>query len=113
MLHRLTKFFTRYNQGLAWRVGDTVQDDLTMTLAKVVGIEWADGTVRDSRNKKVRYAGCVAVWLDNEYLDGGRHPWEISDPIPPGDIPKWDAELDKYRKQREDRRFSAQPKNSM
>lgn len=110
-LNRLAKFFARYEQPVGWKVGDVVQDDLTLTLAKVVGIEWADGQVRDSKNRKVKYYGCVAIWLDNDYLDGGRHPWEVSEPIPPEQIPQWDAALDKYRKKREDIRFSKQPKN--
>lgn len=49
------------------RVGDTVWDDLTGTKAKVTRI-----SVSTSEPQT------VGIWLDSEYLDGGRHPWEIS-----------------------------------
>jgi len=45
--------------------GDEVHDDLTRTVCKIVII-----TVDEFGNK--------GIWLDNGYLDGGRHPWEIS-----------------------------------
>ena len=45
--------------------GLTVRDDLTQTNAKIVKIE------KDSN-------GNIGIWLDNSYLRGGRHPWEIS-----------------------------------
>lgn len=50
--------------------GDEVYDDLTHNLSKVMKI-----TVDEFGNK--------GIWLDNDYLDGGRHPWEIS-PVPKG-----------------------------
>lgn len=45
--------------------GDEVYDDLTRKISKIVKI-----TVDKFGNK--------GIWLDNDYLDGGRHPWEIS-----------------------------------
>jgi hypothetical protein len=45
--------------------GDTIHDDLTSQSAKIVRIS--------SDNY-----GNRSYWLDNDYLDGGRHPWEIS-----------------------------------
>jgi hypothetical protein len=51
-------------------VGDLVRDDLTRDVVKIVRIE-GDG-----------YA--VGVWIDHPYLDGGRHPWELT-PLRPSD----------------------------
>ncbi len=103
MFHKLFKFFTKFNTPILWKVGDKVVDDLTMTVATVVGVEWADGAVRTSQGSKVNYYGCVAIWLDNEYLDGGRHPWEISDPIPPDQISIWQNTTLKQRERLEKR----------
>jgi hypothetical protein len=44
--------------------GDIVWDDLTASKAKIIKVS-VD-------------RGCVGYWLDNDYLGGGRHPWEIS-----------------------------------
>ena len=49
-------------------VGDSVWDDLLGRNSVVVRVS-AD-----------EY-GNVGYWLDNEYLGGGRFPWEISPPI--------------------------------
>jgi len=52
------------------RVGDIVWDDLTQTKACV------ERVTEDER-------GNVGIWLDNDYLEGGRHPWEVSEyPLP-------------------------------
>lgn len=48
--------------------GETVWDDLTGTNARVLRVE-ADEF------------GNIGVWLENDYLGGGRFPWEISPPI--------------------------------
>jgi hypothetical protein len=45
--------------------GDEVLDDLTKTVCKIKKV---------SLDKD----GNVGYWLDNEYVDGGRFPWEIS-----------------------------------
>ena len=45
--------------------GATIRDDLTQTDAKIVKLE-----------KDVN--GNLGLWLDNDYLGGGRHPWEVS-----------------------------------
>jgi len=47
------------------RVGDEVWDFLTSGYAKVLRIE-------SNANQT------EGIWLDNEYVGGGRHPWEIS-----------------------------------
>lgn len=103
MLHRLAKFFTRYKGPVLWKVGDKVVDDLTMTVSTIVGVEWADGCVRNSKGTKSNHYGCVAIWLDNEYLDGGRHPWEVSEPIPPDQINIWQESTRKHRERLEKR----------
>lgn len=52
--------------GSKFKVGDKVHDDLTGKEARIVRIE------TDS-------LGNVGIWLDSEYLAGGRHPWEVSE----------------------------------
>ena len=52
------------------KVGDTVWDDLTREEHKIIRIEYDD-------------FGNQGVYLDNEHLDGGRFPWELS-PITKG-----------------------------
>ena len=47
------------------RVGDEVWDDLTYTKARVVRIQ-------------VNAGQTAGIWLDNDWVGGGRHPWEIS-----------------------------------
>jgi hypothetical protein len=53
-------------------VGDTVHDMLTQSQAKVVGLSYEEG-----KTPKGTSIGCWAIWLENDYLGGGRHPWEI------------------------------------
>lgn len=47
-----------------FKVGDTVQDDLTGKKAKIVRFTFGQNT--------------IGVWLNNDLHGGGRHPWEIS-----------------------------------
>lgn len=49
------------------RVGEEVWDDLTATKARVLRIETDEHTEHT-----------VGIWLDNDYVGGGRHPWEIT-----------------------------------
>lgn len=62
-----TQLDTYDDQGIKWtlKLGDVILDDLTGKKCKIVKL-----------TKSV--SGSVGVWLDNEYLKGGRHPWEIS-----------------------------------
>ncbi len=46
-------------------IGDEVHDDLTSKRSKIINI------TEDPK-------GNFGIWLDNDYLGGGRHPWEIS-----------------------------------
>lgn len=48
-----------------FKVGQVVRDDLT---GKRVTIQ----RINISTN------GSVGLWVDSEYLDGGRHPWEVT-----------------------------------
>lgn len=50
---------------MTFKVGQKVRDDLT---GKISTIE----RINISTN------GSVGLWLDNKYLDGGRHPWEVT-----------------------------------
>jgi hypothetical protein len=46
-------------------IGQTIFDDLTETKAKIINIT----TDKNGR---------TGIWLNNDYLKGGRHPWEIT-----------------------------------
>lgn len=50
-----------------FKVGDVVLDELTYGLVTILRIE-KDGN------------GNIGYWVDSDFLDGGRHPWEISKP---------------------------------
>jgi len=50
---------------MIFKVGQIVKDDLT---GKVVTIERIN----------VDTKGNVGLWVSSEYLDGGRHPWEVT-----------------------------------
>lgn len=39
------------------------------------------GKIRVIRKVDYDEFGNAGVWLNSEYLDGGRHPWEISNPV--------------------------------
>lgn len=55
-----------YNAIVSAEAGDVVWDDLTHSLAKIVRYDPPVTSL------------CGGYWLDNDYLGGGRHPWEIS-----------------------------------
>lgn len=57
--------------------GTKVIDGLTGKDAVIVGVTFQDGTHPDRPN--VSAAQTVGYWLDNEYLSGGRHPWEVTE----------------------------------
>lgn len=50
---------------MIFKIGQRVKDDLT---GKIVTIE----RINISTN------GSVGLWVSSEYLDGGRHPWEVT-----------------------------------
>jgi hypothetical protein len=52
----------------ALKPGDTVYDNLTRINCKVLSIEHDE-------------YGNRAIWIDSEWLDGGRFPWEIDPPL--------------------------------
>lgn len=56
-----------YGMIVSCEVGETVRDDLTGKDSAIIRID----------HDKF---GNTAIWLDNDYLDGGRHPWEIGPP---------------------------------
>ena len=55
-------------------VGDIIYDDLTKGKVKVKGIKYEEGNF----GGKTTSMGCWGIWIDSDYLDGVRHPWEIS-----------------------------------
>ena len=55
-------------------VGDMVYDLLTdSAIVKVKGIKYEEGNF----GGKETNAGSWGIWVDSEYLDGARHPWEV------------------------------------
>lgn len=61
-----------------FKVNEMVYDDLTRHTCKIIGINYALGRVWDG-GRQVTYHGVVCgIWLDDPYLDGGRHPWEVT-----------------------------------
>jgi hypothetical protein len=56
-----------YGTVIQAEAGDELWDDLTGANAKVLRVAVDD-------------YGNVGYWLDNDYLGGGRHPWEVSQP---------------------------------
>lgn len=58
-----------------FNVGEQIWDDLTHQYATIIGIEFKHG----KRHGEYATAhSTVGYWVDNDYLGGGRHPWEIS-----------------------------------
>lgn len=57
-------------------VGDKVWDDLTGKEAEIIGISFSNGYTEGNKYRCAMET--VGYWLDNDYLSGGRHPWEIS-----------------------------------
>jgi len=60
-----------------FEVDEEVYDDLTGKVCKVVGLSYEVGR-NDPEQPNVSSVGCWGVWIDSEYLSGGRHPWELS-----------------------------------
>lgn len=58
-------------------VGTRVIDDLTGEEATIIGVSFTEGYMNG--NKLRRSIGAIGYWLDNDYINGGRHPWEISE----------------------------------
>ena len=59
-----------------FNIDEIVWDDLTHKTAKIIGITFSSGYTEGNifRNSY----NTVGYWLDNDYLSGGRHPWEIT-----------------------------------
>jgi hypothetical protein len=67
-----------------FQAGDLVFDDLTGKDAIITTI-----TLGDAPGKPIGY------WVDNDYLEGGRHPWEITKIDM---MARWKAEFEKEKK---------------
>lgn len=57
-------------------VGERVHDDLTNKETTVIGVSYHNGYTNNNRLRNACHT--VGYWVDNDYLDGGRHPWELS-----------------------------------
>ena len=64
-----------YTQVFDFLVGDSVWDDLTNSKAKIIGIGYFNG---HKFGEHIDACHTVGYWLDNAYLGGARHPWEIT-----------------------------------
>lgn len=58
-----------------FNVGDEVWDTLTEKKVKIIGLSFATG--KQGINSKVKLLDVVDYWVDDKYLEGGRHLWEI------------------------------------
>jgi len=56
-------------------VNEKVFDDLTGEEATVIGIEFKNGK---RFGEYATACNTVGYWVNNDYLGGGRHPWELS-----------------------------------
>ena len=61
-----------------FNIDQEVYDDLTQRVCRVVGLSYEIGRT-DPEHPNVSSVGCWGVWIDSEYLSGGRHPWELSE----------------------------------
>lgn len=59
-----------------FNVGEKVFDDLTGKSAKIIGLSFSKGYTDGNHYRESM--DCIGYWLDNDYLSGGRHPWEVS-----------------------------------
>jgi len=59
-----------------FNIDEKVFDDLTGTEAIIIGITFSAGYTEGNllRNS----CNCIGYWLNNQYLEGSRHPWEIT-----------------------------------
>jgi hypothetical protein len=59
-----------------FEVGEKVYDGLTAKEAIIIGICWARGCTNG--DKYCHQLDTIGYWVDNDYLEGGRHPWEVT-----------------------------------
>ena len=65
---------------LQFSIGETVYDDLTKKPARIIGITCSvgkQGTHKGAGTYPDEF-WVIGYWVDNTWVDGGRHPWEIS-----------------------------------
>ena len=58
-----------------FKLDEEVFDDLTQTASKIIGIDFSYGYCG---NTKIFQESNIGYWVDNKYLGGGRHPWELT-----------------------------------
>lgn len=57
-------------------VGQKVKDDLTRKEHTVIGVEYKHGKCG---NPLENCYHCWGIWIDSDYVGGGRHPWELTE----------------------------------
>jgi hypothetical protein len=60
---------------LPFFVGEKVHDNLTGKETVVIGVEYFDGRKYKSDIEQI---SSVEIWIDDDFLNGIRHPWEIN-----------------------------------
>lgn len=65
-----------YQINFEFRVTEEVFDDLTRTVATVVGVRYDNG--KFDVNDKDTSMHCIGYRVDNDWLGGLRHPWELT-----------------------------------
>lgn len=62
-------------------VGTKVIDDLTGEETTIVGVSITFGKVGGKIKISIypSETPTIGYWVDNDYMGGGRHPWEISE----------------------------------
>jgi hypothetical protein len=61
-----------------YRVGQRVRDDLTREEHTIIGVSYAEGKTNPDHKYNPNQMACWGVYIDSPYLDGARHPWEVS-----------------------------------
>lgn len=64
-----------YDKLFEFKIGEIVWDDLLAQKSIRIGITYENGK---KYGELITHAHAVGYWLNNGYLGGGRHPWEIS-----------------------------------
>jgi len=57
-----------------FNIGDSVFDILTKKKCKVIGITYDKGV---TNNKNCNSVGTWGIYINSDYMDGARHPWEL------------------------------------
>jgi len=74
--NKLRKRYRMIQINNEFEVGERVHDDLTASLAMIIGISFKRGQ-KGLKDNSIAI-DTIGYWVDNNYLGGGRYPWEIT-----------------------------------